>query len=647
MAGGFSPTTAKRREQLAMIQRYEMYRNGGEGLCLWAEENVRVPVYRVGSTQIEYVYMKDYPKEIWPTTGRSYWTMWQEQKKSLIDAFQMENGLFKHSLVVFCEPRGDGKSFKSILINLWRFNCWPKQSLVLCSNSKELSSFLYYRELQSVIFNSPKILKTIGGIKAVQEKAIRRRDKAGNVVSSMQLISSASGIVSNISGYSYTEFMDNKFPDFFAKLDTSCRNTPNAMGVIDTTVSSKEHKLYELYKLHLDKKDPKLFFYYRFSKTGDYRDYLHPKNDEAQLNSYKERFPLNFAKQFLNLWSAGSEKVFSQEDVEAVNYLGVDGMVNCHGHVIDLVRKKQEIYDGGKRMLDEGLDIYSQEETIDRINRRLWPVSQVYSLHAPNGVSVMAEPDALEKLTDIYDTEWAIIGGIDQADPMKTRTAARSILTVLAKGLPGSLSNPNIGMLSEVKPDEVIKHKDRMKPEDRMPSLSYIYFYLYVVHIEGSSLELLKSNIMSAYELYDGIDVVGGERYGLWDLKTWGEGKGLNTAFEIVHPNYNSQLAFFSYFFQLVSSGRFKGPPSGVKGSKMDDIVREELLYFDHQPDEAKHKFGSPEKDMKYGVQDDFMFATGNGLFAGTPIGVNPSRARRGTMYWGTMMQPGGLIGRW
>ena len=603
----------KRAAQLAVIQRYEMYRNGGEGCILWAEENVRVPVYRIGSSQIEYVYMKDLPTEIWPTTGRSYRSMWEEQKKGLIEALRMENGLFVHSLIIFCEPRGDGKSFKTLLIQLWRFCCWPEQDIVFCSNSKELSSFLLYKELQSVILNSPRILRVVGGVKAVQEKAIRRRDKNGTVVSTIQLISSHSGIVSNINGYSYSEFMDNKFPAFFEKLDTSTRNTPNAMGVIDTTVSSKEHKLYELYKISVLKQDPKLYFLYRFSKNGDYRDFWHPKNDQQQLDSFRVRFPMGgFARQFQNLWSAGSEKVFSQEDIDAVGYIGADNNANCHSRVVELIRRKQEMIDGDLKLRerhseDENKAIFEDHDLqtdTAKVDARLWPVSSVYRLQTSSGVSVMADSDALSRLTDIYDTEWAIIGGIDRADPLKKgRTAARTMFTVVAKGLPGSMSNPNIGVMANNNPDDIDADafglddasdkkmmRRKVRAEDKMPSLSYVYFLLSVVNIQDHSLEMLKTHISMAHEEFDGMDAVGGERYGLWDLIPWGEIHVPDTKFEIVQPNYNSQLAFFSYFFTVVNTGRFKAPPTGVAGSKLDDLIREEMAYFDH--DDSTKWFG-------------------------------------------------------
>lgn len=134
-----------------------------------------------------------------------------------------------------------------------------------------------------------------------------------------------------------------------------------------------------------------------------------------------------------NLWSAGAEKVFSQEEVEAVRFLSVDKTVNCQKQIIETIRRKYEILDGDRYLEDENLEFWDRGQKIADMESRLWPVEDVYKLHAINGVSAMAETAALDRLSDIYDTDWAIIGGIDRADPTKgKRTAARTVFTYLA-----------------------------------------------------------------------------------------------------------------------------------------------------------------------------------------------------------------------
>jgi hypothetical protein len=641
-----------------IIEKYKEYRNGGGGCGLWAEENLCAPIYEPGKPFAEWFPIKDLPKTPHKETGRSPWGMWQEHKKILKEALRMENGKFVHSLIVFCWPRGEAKSFLANVIIMWRFFCFPRMKLVLCANSKEQSSFLQYNEIRSMIENSPKLLNIIGK-RNIQEKEIRRRVN-GKTVSKIQTISSFSGIVSNITGYTFSEFFECKQPEFFEKIDTSLRNIPNAFGILDSTVSSKDHPLYRLYQSYVKKEDPAIYFSYRYSDTADYRDYWNPNNTPAQLHSLKIKHPFAFDRFFKNLWSAGAEKVFSQEDVDAFNYIGADNKVLCHAQVVDLIRRRHNIFDSDKERVKRGHRAWNPEKEIQQIEDRLWPVTSLYRLDK-NGVPICAEVDALDRLSEIYDTDWAIIGGIDRADPMKIKTAARTMLTLIAKGLPGSRSNPNLGkvgaegktMLGSENSEALdvgADHLINFGPEKKnatiaMPMLSYVYFLLYVVDVADHSLEMLKTHILIGHEVFDGIDVVGGERYGLWDLSAWGDDYGVRC--EIIHPTYNLQAAMFTYFCNLVRTGRFKGPPVTVQGSKEDigDIVREEMMFFDHDAD--KRWFGSPEKKLKYGVQDDWMFAAGNAFYAGRLLNVESFRPRRGKQYWGEVFQPTGLMGNW
>jgi hypothetical protein len=94
----------------------------------------------------------------------------------------MENGQFKYRLICFCEPRGEGKSFKAVLIQMWKFFNWGKQQIMLCANSKDQSKFVHFDEITSIIRNSPNLINIVGK-KNIQEKEVRLKDARGNVVS--------------------------------------------------------------------------------------------------------------------------------------------------------------------------------------------------------------------------------------------------------------------------------------------------------------------------------------------------------------------------------------------------------------------------------------------------------------------------------
>jgi len=61
------------------------------------------------------------------------------------------------------------------------------------------------------------------GRKNIQEKQIRLRDKENRTVSFIKCVSSFSGILSNITGYAFSEIFQMKDPEFFTQIDGSIR----------------------------------------------------------------------------------------------------------------------------------------------------------------------------------------------------------------------------------------------------------------------------------------------------------------------------------------------------------------------------------------------------------------------------------------
>ena len=116
-----------------------------------------------------------------------------------------------------------------------------------------------------------------------------------------------------------------KNPKFFSQLDGSTRNIPNALGVIDSTVSDKGHILYtKLWKNWLAQTDPYLYFSFRCSQDANYKDFWNPQMTEKQLQSYGVRFlKAEFDRYFKNTWEAGSTRLFTDAMCYATNYVGV------------------------------------------------------------------------------------------------------------------------------------------------------------------------------------------------------------------------------------------------------------------------------------------------------------------------------------
>ena len=598
------------------------YRNGGQGFCDWVEDHVCIPIYPDGEDIAVWIPMKDLPTDPDPITGRAYSYIWEKQKEVCMDALAMKDGKFLYRLIIFCWPRGEGKSLLAILIQLWKFFNWTRQTIVLGANSKDQTKFVHYDLFKDVILNSPNLKKAIGGEKNVQEKEIRLKAVDGSIQSVIKPISTSSGIVSNITGYTFSEMFDMRNPKFFTQLDGSIRNIPNALGVIDSTVSAKDHVLYTLYDNFVKKKTTTLFFSYRFSEKGLQEDYWNPFMHTTQLEDYRAKFlEAEFARYFLNTWSAGTTKVFSDNMIAEVGQLGSGGHILNHHDLVTINERVEKLNSRLTVVTQKGFTD-GVDETLDHIDTALSKVRSVsdfYTLEDNYQNIQLVSPSVLNDLGDLLNTDWAILTGIDLADPLAIRKKANSIMTIIAKGLPNSKTDPQLMVLNE----------------KEMVSAKFVYFIVGFYVLETHTpINDIRSKLDQVLLMYDGIDMVCGERYGLWDLATWCEDNDI--PFDPIYPNYERQRAAFNHLYSTMYLGLLKAPTiphMGIKGEA--DLLREELGIFDHSAN--GRWFGSPEKNEKYGIQDDSVYSVGWGMYGGKELGPDQFRS--------LSYEPGNLFG--
>jgi len=609
------------------------YRDGGEGMIKWCNENVFVPIYPEGSVVAVWHSMGSLPDEPNPETGKSYATIWKNQQEILKEALKMVDGRFVYSNIVFCWQRGEGKSLLACLIQLWKFFNWPRQQIMLGANSKDQIKFVHFDIMKDIVTFSPNLIQIVGGKKNVQEKEIRIKDKDGNVRSLIRSISSFTGIVSNITGYTFSEIFDMKNPRFYTQLDGSIRNIPNSLGVIDSTVSEKTHILYSLYENATKGKTKRVFFSYRCSRKGDIEDYWNPHMTKTQLGDYKAKFPFgDYERYFLNLWSAGTQRIFSDEAIEGTKMLSADGEMLNTTKIQRLLKKKNHYIRVAQDIKGKGLpheDAWNAgvetETKIQQIYDRITPLNSIYSLQNAHRENIRATMADLEKLGNLFDTDWALLAGLDFGDPLAVRGKARTIVTFMAKGLAGSRSTQFTFL-----PD------DETAPK-------YLYFMLHALLIPSHSMDTMKEIIEMMHDEFDGIDMLCGERYRMWDMEKWCDTRDIG--FEPVYPNYERQKEAFKELLLAVNEGRWKCPPLAIAGSKKDDIRDEEMEIFTHDLD--KKWFGSGEKMEKYGIQDDFIFASGWTMYGGRMLGVDTFRSRKGSVFFGSYTPGESMVGNY
>jgi hypothetical protein len=600
--------------------RLPVYQSGGEGFIKFVEENVKFEVPD-RSGRSKWIYPPQLPTEPDPTTGKSFAQLWENQKEVMREALVMENGKFKYRVIVLCWPRGEGKSFLVCLIQLWKFFCFPSQLIVFGALSKDQTKFVHYDITKSVLLNSPKLLNVIG-LKNVQQGMFFLKGRNLDVISSIRPISSYTGIVSNITGYTFSEMFALKDFNFFYQLDGSTRNIINGLGTIDSTVSNKEHILYNLYKGAKDGSDKLTYFNHRSAPNAHPDEFWHPLMDQTQINSYKSKFPpAEFDRYFRNVWGLDSGKLFPAPVANSIyHYAYLDGNNNRRlddGKVLEICNQINEQYvkasEGDRRKNKQAKKRsrrvkrnkkMSIREKITHLESKLVPTDNIYTLQK-NGLPTLASNEDLLRLTEIYDTNWSIHAGLDRSDPMARDSEARTIVTIVAKGLTGSRTSRNI-----INKDEVP---------------NYIYFLLQLAHIPDATLEGIKSVLREAYWEYDGIESLCSERWGAWDLASWCEEKEIQ--FEAVFPSFEMQRKAFSEFYLITTDGRFKSPTVVIPGSKYENILHEEMESFDYDPD--KKWYGSPQKNEKNGIQDDSIFSLGWGIYGGRNFGIDDFRDRK------------------
>lgn len=364
---------------------------------------------------------------------------------------------------------------------------------------------------------------------------------------------------------------------------------------------------------------------------GDIEDYWNPHMTKTQLSDYKAKFPFgDYERYFLNLWSAGTQRIFSDEAIEGTKYISVDGERLNTDKIHAVLEAKNKLISSAHKIKDKGLKendvadaVIETQEKIEGLYARLTPVESVYPLRSEFGENIKATMGHLTKLGDLFDTDWALLAGVDFGDPLAVRGLARTVLTFVAKGLVGSRSTQYVFL-----PD------DETAPK-------YIYFLLYAVVVDNHSMDTVKEIIENMHEEFDGVDVLCGERYRMWDMEKWCSDRDI--AFEPVYPNYERQKEAFKELLLSVNEGRWKCPHLAIAGSKKDDIRDEEMEVFTH--DLGKKWFGSAEKMEKYGIQDDFIFSSGWTIYGGRMWGVDTFRPRKGKVFFGSFTPDDTLIG--
>lgn len=580
------------------------YRDGGYGCILWAEENVRfkIPVDKDGHAIYKWITAGELPDNQ-DEYGRSYKRLWEIAKAEITNALETEQGMYKNDLNVFCWPRGEGKTWITILLVLHRFFNFPFQRIYLIGSSKEQSSDTLLGEIREVIENSPRLYDKIGkkGILSDQIKMNRGLSGRFNFI---KLLTTFSGLRSNATMIVQTEAFEVEDDSLFSKWFGSLRNIPDGMGIIDTTVSHKKHFLFRLYKNYQKNPDGNLYFSYKFASKGHPSEYNHPGMTQRKLDGFKNAFTKHdFSRFFKNLWDDAGDKVFDLSAIMAIEYVGYEDKIGESNIVFDCM--KQMNPSAGTPIVGG----YDSEKLI-HVNS-IFDLGSRSLVNEDGIVTPEKETDlaVVKKLTLTYRTFFALLVGVDMSEALKQRVdeSARSVVVWMLKGLPGSID---------------------MSVQDKMgANLKYIYILIGMAVIQDHQPSSVNKILRVLHDNLGGINKVTSDPYGMAHVKPFCSRKGI--PFNPIYANRQRQNVGVRELSGAIHSGRFKAPPIPIPGSRQQDILREELGNFDVISSAGKTVvYGSPTKFNKNGVQDDVIDAICQAMFGGLEVGADSFKER-------------------
>jgi len=282
------------------------YRQGGDGFLLFLSENLKV---------------FDRKRRGWVN-----FSPWPKQVEICKEALEMDStGTFKYKFIVFCWPRGEAKSFLACMIAIWRLCCFPREKIILGANSRDQVNFVHFDVIKEHILNSPELVEFIGEDNVLQRGVVLRRDKHGkqkdifakDVISIIAPISTAQGIMSNITACTFSEAHKMKDETFFTELAGSTRFIHNSMVLIDSVVAPQGHFMERMYK-NCKRGEDDLTYFSHYSDV-----HYNPDMTDKELESFKRKLlPSEFNRHFRNRWEDAGFGLFSKYQILGMEQFG-------------------------------------------------------------------------------------------------------------------------------------------------------------------------------------------------------------------------------------------------------------------------------------------------------------------------------------
>ena len=225
------------------------------------------------------------------------------------------------SVAVFCWPRRHGKSVTSAMVIVWRFLTRQTEQVAVVANSERQVVDTAFRTIRETFEHTPflKRLVNAGTVNVLQD----RIDLAATG-STIQAFSANPAALwgKKLSCAQISELhAAPRGDEVFAALAGSLLDTAGSLMLIDSTVSPKSSKLFELYQAATHETDPDPSIAFSHIEYADLEDACRnapPWISEAKLRSLsRQMLPHDFALYHLNRWQDATSALFPPDILAA------------------------------------------------------------------------------------------------------------------------------------------------------------------------------------------------------------------------------------------------------------------------------------------------------------------------------------------
>ncbi|WP_202090489.1 terminase large subunit domain-containing protein [Sphingomonas aliaeris] len=228
------------------------------------------------------------------------------------------------SVAVFCWPRRHGKSVTSAMIIVWRFLTRRTEMTAVVANSEKQVVDTAFRSIREAFEQTP-FLKNL--TKSGTVNVLADRIELPSTGSTIQAFSANPAALwgKKLSCAQVSELhAAPRGDEVFAALAGSLLDTAGSLMLIDSTVSAKSSKLYELYQAATHQTDPDhsiSFSHIEYSNLDDACRNAPPWINETKLRSLaRQMLPHEFALYHLNRWGDAASTLFPADMLAACTH---------------------------------------------------------------------------------------------------------------------------------------------------------------------------------------------------------------------------------------------------------------------------------------------------------------------------------------